>query len=161
MIDRMHLIVGIDPGKTCGLACLDMNGRLVFSTHKTFASTDWIVSEISRIGIPSIIAGDKPNGSDAIRKINAAFNARLFTPCRELTIDEKRELGKAFRIKDPHERDALAAALKAYNSYSNKFNQIERIASNGSIDDIDALKAKIVSKYSINEAISNKKANRK
>ncbi|MDE1868867.1 MAG: DUF460 domain-containing protein [Candidatus Micrarchaeota archaeon] len=157
----MHIIVGVDPGKTCGIACLDMNGRLVFSTHKTFASTDWIVSEVSKIGIPSIIAGDKPAGSEAIRKINAAFNARLFTPSKELTIDEKRGLGKTYGIKDPHERDAFAAALKAYNSYSNKFNQVERIAANGSIDDIDALKAKIVSKYSINEAIGNKKANRK
>lgn len=157
----MHLIVGIDPGKTCGIACLDLNGRLVFSSHKTFASTDWIVSQISKIGIPSVIAGDKPAGSEAIRKINAAFNARLFAPSKELTIDEKRELGRAFRIKDPHERDAFAAAIKAYNSYSNKFNQVERIASNGSIDDIDMLKAKIVSKYSINEAIGNKKVNRK
>jgi uncharacterized protein len=156
----MYIIAGIDPGKTCGIACLDLNGRLVITDHRLFGGSGWIVETLNRIGTPVIIASDKPTSSSAVKKINAFFNAKLFTPDREFKVEEKREAAKDNGIKDPHERDAYVAAIAAYRSYANKFKQIEHLAKSNSAVDLEKVKAKVVAKYSISEAINNRKANR-
>ncbi len=157
----MYIIAGIDPGKTCGIACLSLNGNLLFKDHKTFGGADWIINTLNSIGTPVIIASDKPNASEIVRKINTAFNSRLFCPEREFKIEEKRTVAKSLGIKDQHERDAYTAAISAYNAYANKFKQIEHIATEMKYQDIDQLKAKVIGRYSIREAIENRKANRK
>jgi len=160
LIDPMYLIVGIDPGKTTGIACLDLNGKLVLAKHMQFAGAEWITSTISKAGTPVIIASDKRNASETVRKINATFSSRLFCPGRELKIKEKRAAAKGATIKDPHERDAYVAAISAYRAYANKFKQIEHMALER-MSDAERVKAKVVGKYSISEAIENRKANRR
>jgi hypothetical protein len=157
----LYIIAGVDPGKTCGIACLDLNGNLVFNDHMMHGGFDWLVSTIGRIGTPVIVAGDKPGASEMVKRINSAFNSRLFCPEREFRITEKRNAVKKLKIKDPHERDAYAAAIAAYHAYENKFKQIERKAHQNNFPDIDNIKAKVVGRHSINEAVENKKANRK
>lgn len=157
----MRLIAGVDPGKTVGIACLDLSGRLVFSAHESGLGIDWIVQTIRSVGIPVIIASDRKNPSALVRKVNASFNARLFSPERELSMDAKTELGRNASIRNPHERDAFVAAVCAYKHYANKFNQVEHLARERNVDDIDLIKARIVGKYSIDEAISNRKQGRK
>jgi hypothetical protein len=156
----MHLIVGIDTGKTVAYACLDLNGRLVSSSHASSAGQDWLIDSIGRLGIPSIVACDRePN--DIVRKICASFNAKLYYPGKEISIDDKSEMAKPHGITNPHERDACAAATKAYKAYNNKLRQAERIAKEGKVNEIDTIKAKVIGKYSIEEAISNKEVNRR
>ena len=43
----------------------------------------------------------------------------------------------------------------------NKFKQAAHIASQKGVENIEEIKAKVVGRYSINEAMSNRKANRK
>ncbi len=157
----MHLIVGVDTGKTAAYVCLDLDGKLVSSSHASSLGQDWLIESIGKLGVPSIIACDRePN--DIVRKIGASFSAKLYHPAREIGIDEKREIARPFGITNPHERDACAAAVKAYKSYTNKLRQAERIAREGKKEDeIDSIKAKVIRKYSIEEAISDKEANRK
>jgi predicted RNase H-like nuclease (RuvC/YqgF family) len=156
----MHLIVGIDTGKTCAVSCLDLNGRLVHATHKTFAGTEWFVSVIKDVGIPSLVACDKePN--DVARKVAASFNTRLFYPKKEMASLEKRQIARPFGLTNRHEMDALSGAVKAFNRYSNKLHQAEHISKSKKVEDIDAIKAKIIKRYSIDEAITNKAANRR
>ncbi len=156
----MHLIVGIDTGKTVAYVCLDLNGKLIHSSHAASLGPDWLIESIGKLGVPSIIACDRePN--DIVRKIGTSFNAKLYHPSKEVSIDEKREMAKPFGISNPHERDACAAAVKAYKAYTNKLRQAERIAKEENIPEIDLIKAKVIEKYSIEEAISNKEANRK
>jgi uncharacterized protein len=156
----LYLIAGIDPGKTCGIACLDLNGNLVFKDHKTFGGADWLITTLNNIGTPVIVASDKPQPSTLVRKINSAFNSKLFCPDRELKITEKRMAAKNLGIKDPHERDAYTAAISAYRAYANKFKQVEHLTPKSDYN-IDEIKAKVVGKYSIKEALENKKANRR
>ena len=158
----MYVIAGIDPGKTCGLACLDLKGNLVFKDHKTFGGPDWLTMTLNNIGTPVIVASDKPEASDIVKKINTTFSSKLFRPSREFKIEEKRAAARNLGIKDPHERDAYIAAISAYNSYANKFKQIEHmLGSKKEVKDIDEIKAKVISRYSIREALENRKANRK
>lgn len=154
-----HIIAGIDTGKTSAIACLDLGGRLVLSQHKTFAGVEWLVSAIGEAGVPTIIACDKePN--DVARKVCAAFNAKLYYPARDMGVEEKKGIAIGLGISNPHERDACAAAMKAYNSYANKLKQAERLARSMNVGDVDAIKAKVIGEHSISEAINGRKANR-
>lgn len=158
----MHLIVGVDTGKTIAYACIGLDGRLVSSGHLASGGPEWLISAVEKIGIPSIVACDKmPNHTAA--KISAAFRSRLFSPEKELSILQKREMAKPFGITNPHERDACAAAVKAYNAYANKLKQAEHIARNEgrNVMEIDAIQAKVIERYSIDEALSNRAANRR
>ncbi len=155
-----HLIVGIDTGKTLAFACLDLDGRLVFSDHIASQGVEWLISELGKRGIPSVISCDRePN--DIVRKVASAFNAKIYHPKNELTIDQKMEIAKPLGIRNPHERDACAAAVKAYNSYANKLKQAEHAARTSGVENVDVIKAKVIERFSIDEAITNRKANRK
>ena len=155
-----HIIVGIDPGKTSGIACLALDGKLIMASHKTGAGVEWMVSQIREIGTPSVIATDKKHPSSVARKLNSIFNSRLMTPQKDISMEEKRRMSKGTSISNPHERDAYSAALKAYNAMANKLNQAEHISRAMNVDDTDSIKAKVFNKYSISEAIQGKKANR-
>jgi len=157
----MHIIVGVDTGKTSAIACLSLDGKLLYSAHKRQADESWFISMIHSIGMPVIIASDKTRPTNNnIRKINATFNATIFYPEKVITQKEKKQLAKVTGLKDQHERDAYSAALKAYNAHSNKLRQAERIASSMHISNTDAIKAKVIKRYSVKEAIENRVAHR-
>jgi len=157
----MYMIVGVDTGKTCAIACLDLSGNYIGSSHMRDAGSEWIVNEIQKFGTPIIIANDKHNGkSDIIRKVNSSFKSFLFLPKEDISMRDKKFEAKLKKIKNAHERDAYTSAVKAYNKYANKLKQAEHIAKENDYKDINLLKAKIISKYSINEVLNHKKANR-
>lgn len=155
-----HIIVGVDPGKTSAIACLSLDGSLIMSAHAVSAGMPWVLDRIMETGTPSIIATDRKVPGEAVRKINAAFSSRLFIPSKDISTMEKRDLARRVGIKNPHERDAYAAAVKAYRSYANKLNQAEHITRDSGTADSDSIKAKIIQKYSISEAMLGRKANR-
>ncbi len=157
----MDILVGIDTGKTVGIACIDFKGRLLAHLHKRFAGMESIVSDIMMVGTPVIVAADKPVPSELIKKINAAFNARLYAPDYEFSAREKRAASKNEDISDIHERDAYFAAMKAYHAFENKLKQAERIAMKSGVTNVDDIKAKVLRKYSISEAIAGREANRR
>ena len=157
----MHMIVGIDPGKTIAVACIGLDGRFLGCEHKKFADDGWVVGTIEKLGNPSIIATDKKRIGDEIRKINAIFGAKIFAPDKDLTVEEKRLLAKDANVYNQHEIDAYAAAMKAYNAYSSKLKQAEHKSRAAGISSTDLIKAKVIAKYSISEAMLNKKSNRR
>lgn len=155
------MIVGIDSGKTSAVACLGLDGRLLHSAHRTFAGSDWLVKEISCVGTPCVVATDRSRPNSVIRKANAAFNSVLFVPERDILSDEKRLLAKAAGLKNHHEQDAYASAIKAYYFYANKLNQAGRAIRGLAKEEQDRIKARIIMRHSISEAILNKTANRR
>ncbi len=156
----MFLIVGIDPGKTVGVACVDLKGRLVHSGHYPNETMESVIKEIKRVGVPVIIAGDRSTPSELVRKINASFGAHLFSPKREFSMGLKRRIGRSATLTNQHECDAYSAAVSAYNHYSNKFNQIDHL--NGMEErELENIKRQIVTKHSVYEAQTGKKANRR
>ncbi len=155
----MYLIIGVDPGKTIGIACLDLKGRLVSSGHYPNQSLEMVVGEIKKVGTPIVVAGDRMHASDLVRKVNSSFGGRLFSPKREFSMELKRRLGRSASLANQHECDAYAAALSAYNHYSNKFNQIDHISGKEEAE-LEKIKRQVVAKHSIYEASTGRKANR-
>jgi predicted RNase H-like nuclease (RuvC/YqgF family) len=85
-----------------------------------------IVSYIREKGKPVVVATDVAPPPATVEKIKRSFKATLFVPNERIAVDEKVKLARPYGYGNDHERDALAAAVKAYNAYKNKFAQIDR-----------------------------------
>lgn len=154
-----HLIVGIDTGKTAALACLDLDGNVAKLATGRFMGLQWFVDTIKETGSPVMIACDKKRPDSLVEKLAAIFDAVLFVPQSDISVMKKKDL-TARRFSNLHERDALAAAATAYNSYSSKLRQAERIAREQNAE-ADRIKAMVIKKYSVYEAVTNRNAGRR
>ncbi|MEM3607233.1 MAG: DUF460 domain-containing protein [Candidatus Bathyarchaeia archaeon] len=124
------LIVGLDPGTTCGVAVIGLDMKPILLTSFRGANRDEIVKAVSEAGRPILVACDVADPPGFVRKIASLFEAGLFTPGRDMTIQEKRRIVEEHfqslaKGLDAHTLDALAAALKAYLAYKNKFESVE------------------------------------
>ena len=105
--------------------------------------------EISKIGIPVLIASDTAPPSHFVQKIAARLNVKVFSPKESLTRLEKRGIGR--EIEDVHIRDAYAAAVKAYRRYQNRLRQIDKM----DVGDKDELKKMVIIGQRIAEKLEN------
>lgn len=158
---KRGLIVGIDPGITCGVAVLDLNGNLLFLHSEKELSRKELVRKLTSFGIPVLLASDVSPPPTLLEKLAGILNSRVFYPPRSLTVSEKREIVQRYleenhvKIQDSHQRDALASALKAFYTFKNKFEKAEvRVKSLGLHVPIDQLKMMILKGVSISEAIN-------
>lgn len=155
-----RLIVGVDPGLNCGLAALTFDGKPILVESRRAWSLDKIIERISGLGEPAIISSDVSPASSLLEKLSKKFNAILFEPVISMSADEKHKLARAYieryniRVENVHEIDALAAAIKAYQHYKNKFEQVDaklrEINSRLFPDDVKNL---VIRGYSIARAI--------
>lgn len=123
---RGYIIVGVDPGTTTAVAAIDLEGRLVDVRSSRVSSVSGIIGHISEMGRPVVIATDVVPPPAAVEKIKRAFQAVLFTPGGRMPVEEKVRLARPLGYGNDHERDALAAAVKAFNAYKNRFARIDR-----------------------------------
>lgn len=123
-----YLIVGVDPGIVTGIAIMDINGRVLHTEARRNLSRGESLRRIYQWGIPVIIATDVSDVPDYVKKLAAMCGATLFRPERDLSVAEKNavvdKLG--YPVGTSHERDALAAAYKAYVEYKAKFERLEK-----------------------------------
>ena len=150
---RRYIIVGIDPGTTTGVAILDLNGNLIELSSSRTRTPAELIETIAEAGRPLIVASDVKPVPSGVDKIKRAFNAILHEPQESLAVDIKIALTKSFEYRNDHERDALAAALDAYNSHKAKFKQIEKKTPPGV--DVDEVKARVLRGSKIDAAISS------
>lgn len=126
--EKKSVIVGIDPGTTTAIGVLDLDGNLceVFSA-RNFSQSD-VISALTKYSEVAIVASDVSPAPKFVERVAASLNAVLFVPSRSLSIEEKIALTNEFSevYKNPHERDALSAALKAYKNYRNKLEQADK-----------------------------------
>jgi predicted RNase H-like nuclease (RuvC/YqgF family) len=123
---RDHVIVGIDPGTTTAVAVVGLGGKVldVFSTRTadTAAVIEWIVEH----GRPLLIAADVTPMPDTVEKIRRSFDAAGWTPRSDLPVDEKQHRTREEGYDNDHERDAMAAALSAFDDHEDQFERIAR-----------------------------------
>jgi len=155
-----HTIVGIDTGKTSAVACLSLDGVIISLSAKPFAEFRWYIDTIAQAGSPVVIASDKKKNNDTVAKIAAIFDAALYTPKEDISVLKKKEFARMLHVANIHQRDALSAAIFAYNSYSSKLNQAERMAKGSDAGEIDRIKALVIKKHSVREAMDKKAAGR-
>ncbi|GEM_PF-1031331 len=123
--ERKGTIVGIDPGSTSAVAVLNLRGKLKDLVSRKHMGKVGMIRTISEKGKPILIATDKRKMPSTIEDISTDFSAETFLPEEDIPIDKKKELTEEYNYDNLHERDALAAAVNAYNSLENKFENIE------------------------------------
>ncbi|AMM53647.1 hypothetical protein TQ32_03485 [Pyrococcus kukulkanii] len=154
--ERKSIIVGLDPGITVGIAAIDLDGKILAVYSEKNMALSEIVRFISEIGHPIIIATDVNPAPGLVEKIARSFKAQLFVPRESLKVEEKNELLRnlGISVEDDHQRDALAAAYKAYLRYKPKFEHIEaRLREIGLWKKRNEIKALVLTGYSLGEAI--------
>lgn len=121
------LIVGIDPGTTTGMAILDMKGNLLFIWSKREAKKNEVIENITKFGRPLIVASDVTPLPKGVEKIASSMGSKSYYPEIPLSTFEKTDMIKDYaeRISDEHQKDALAAALKAYKNYRGLFAKVD------------------------------------
>lgn len=139
-------IVGIDIGITTGVAILDLNGEIISLFSKRYKSKNELIKEIIKYGKPLIIASDVKPVPKAIEKIAKNLGSKLFFPEKSLTKLEKEKIIKDFKekIKSSHEKDALAASLKAFKKYRSLFIKINEIAKKENAEDLFSEIARVI-----------------
>jgi hypothetical protein len=126
-----RLIVGIDPGVTVGLAVLSLDGQPLLVESRRDWSLLELVKRISEIGEPTLISSDVSPPSEILKNLSHKLNAVLFVPPISLGADEKRHIARTYadshgiKLRNAHEADALAAAVKAFRHYEKKFRRVE------------------------------------
>ena len=154
------VIVGIDAGMTAGLAVLDVEGRVLHLGSYKEVDRGEIISVVSKLGRPILVATDVKDAPQLVRKLAAQLGAQLYTPDYDLAVVEKEELsarateGSELRPRTPHERDALAAAYRAFLDFKSKLAQVESYVSNIDIDiDAEEVMADIIRGLTMADAI--------
>ncbi len=145
--------MGIDLGVTSALAFLDMDGNLLALVSKRNFSQDEIISYLEETGKPVVVATDRKKPSRKLGRIASAFGAYLFVPEKDMRVKEKEELLRGLELEHPnnHEKDALAAALNAYNSFDDLFKRIEsRVRKKGLQGNESEVKASVLKSKSHN-----------
>ena len=142
-------MAGIDPGTTCGLAIMTLDGSPVYiESHK--------IRVLADSGDPVLFAADVVPHPEFVAKLAKGFDATLFEPEVLLSAVEKQEVAREFvqkyglDLKDQHQRDALVAVVKAFNYYKAKFASVEDEFRRLDIRILgDEVKARVVKWYSI------------
>lgn len=117
----------MDPGISVGIAILDLHGNMLNSSTIRQAKKSDIIKHILKFGLPIVIASDVNPMPRSIEKIASAFGSRAFYPKTSLSNAEKIRIIDDYKdeIEDVHQKDALAAALKAHKKYKELFSKID------------------------------------
>ncbi len=161
--ERKSIIVGIDPGITVGIAVIDLNGNIIALHSERNMPVGEIFRFISEIGHPVIVATDVSPAPGFVEKIARSFKANLFVPRESLRVDEKNELLRnlGIKVEDDHQRDALAAAYKAYLRLKPKLEHVEaKLREAGLSKRADEVKALVIQGYNLGEAMQRVTARR-
>ncbi|GAB3689221.1 DUF460 domain-containing protein [Salinarchaeum chitinilyticum] len=123
---RDHVLVGVDPGTTTAVALVGLDGEIldVRSTRTADAAeiTEWIVER----GRPLLVAADVEPMPETVEKLRRSFDAAGWIPETDLPVDEKLHRAPDHSYDNDHERDAVAAALFAYDDHADQFERIAR-----------------------------------
>ncbi|ADN49493.1 DUF460 domain-containing protein [Vulcanisaeta distributa] len=153
------LIVGIDPGIVTGVAVLDLNGNVLTLQSGKNLSRRHVLRIVYQYGTPVLIAVDTAKPSDYAKKLAAMVGAVIYYPDRDLSIAEKSEIAikisreQGIAVKDPHMRDALAAAYKAFIQLKPKLDRVEEEVRRAYARAVDDAKALVIKGASIKQAI--------
>ena len=151
---RDHVIVGIDPGTTTAAAVIGLDGT-VFDVHSTrTADTAEVIEWLVERGRPVIVAADVTPMPETVETFRRSFNAAGWTPDSDLPVDEKLHRTRDEAYDNDHERDALAAALFAFDSHEDQFERVGRKTPAG-IDRAEVIARVVADEQSVEGALAD------
>ena len=123
---RDRVVVGIDPGTTTAAAVVGLDGRVLDVLSTRTADTADVVEWLVERGQPVVVAADVTPMPETVEKFRRSFDAAGWTPETDLPVDEKLHRTRDVDYDNDHERDALAAALFAFDDHEDQFERVSR-----------------------------------
>ncbi|MFB6171008.1 MAG: DUF460 domain-containing protein [Haloarculaceae archaeon] len=123
---RDPVLVGIDPGTTTAAAVVDLDGEVLDVLSTRTATTADVIEWVIARGRPIVVAADVTPMPETVEKIRRSFTAARWTPNSDLPVDEKQHRTREEGYDNDHERDAMAAALFAFDAHQDQFARIAR-----------------------------------
>ncbi len=121
---RDRVVVGIDPGTTTAVALVGLDGEVLDLLSTRTADTAAVIEWIIERGRPILVGADVTPMPETVGKIRRSFDAAAWTPSRDLPVDVKKHRTREVAYDNDHERDAVAAALGAYDAHADQFERI-------------------------------------
>ena len=121
-----HVIVGIDPGTTTAAAIVSLDGEVLDVWSSRTSDTAEVIEWIVERGRPVVVAADVTPIPETVEKFRRSFDAAGWTPRSDIPIDEKQHRTREHAYDDDHQRDAMAAALYAFDAHEEQFGRIDR-----------------------------------
>lgn len=126
------LIVGIDPGITSAVAAVNLNGEIkLLESSREFPPRE-IIMILIETGTPVVVGCDTGKMPSTVEKVASSVGAKKFVPENDLEVERKKQLGS--RGNNSHEKDAVAAALHAYNNLQRSIQKITSISESSGED---------------------------
>lgn len=137
-----NIILGIDPGTTTGIAVLDLiTGKILYLGSKRECGISQIIRIASNYGKITCVAADVTPVPSTVEKVAKITGAKLKSPAVLATATTKREYLQEYQDLtvnyghlNSHERDALFAAIKAFNSLKEQLSKINRVVKESRVD---------------------------
>ncbi|PSQ32305.1 DUF460 domain-containing protein [Halobacteriales archaeon SW_10_68_16] len=123
---RDPVLVGVDPGTTTAAAVVGLDGEVLDTLSTRTADTAAVIEWIIERGRPILVAADVTPMPETVEKIRRSFDAAGWTPERDLPVDTKKHRTRQQGYDNDHERDAMAAALAAYDDHTDQFERVAR-----------------------------------
>ena len=123
---RDRVLVGIDPGTTTAAAVVSLDGEVLDVLSTRTADTAEVIEWLVDRGQPVVVAADVEPMPETVEKLRRSFDAAGWEPTADLPVDEKLHRTRELTYDNDHERDALAAALFAFDDYEDQFERITR-----------------------------------
>ncbi|EJN59758.1 DUF460 domain-containing protein [Halogranum rubrum] len=123
---RDHVIVGIDPGTTTAAAVVGLDGTVLDVLSTRTADTAEVIEWLIERGRPIVVAADVTPMPETVEKFRRSFDAAGWNPTTDLPVDEKLHRTRDEDYDNDHERDAMAAALFAFDAHEDQFERITR-----------------------------------
>ena len=121
---RDRVLVGIDPGTTTGVAVVGLDGEPLEVHSTRVADRADVVEWLIERGRPVVVAADVTPMPETVERFRRSFDAAGWTPTTDLPVDEKLHRTRDAVHDNDHERDALAAALFAFDAHEDQFDRI-------------------------------------
>jgi predicted RNase H-like nuclease (RuvC/YqgF family) len=123
---RDHVLVGIDPGTTTAVAIVGLDGEVLETLSTRTADTAAVIEWTIERGRPILVAADVTPMPETVEKIRRSFDAAGWVPETDLPVDTKQHRTREEAYDNDHERDAMAAALHAFDAHEDQFQRIAR-----------------------------------
>jgi len=123
---RDHVLVGIDPGTTTAVAVVGLDGEVLDVLSTRTADTATVIEWIVERGRPILVAADVRPMPETVEKIRRSFDAGGWVPETDLPVDTKQHRTREEGYDNDHERDAMAAALHAFDDHEDQFDRVAR-----------------------------------
>lgn len=121
---REYVIAGVDPGTSVAVGLIDLDGEVLDVWSSRTASTPELIEWVIERGQPVLVAADVAEMPSAVEQVRRSFDAAGWTPPADIPVDEKLHRCREAAVANDHERDALAAALFAFDDHADRLARI-------------------------------------